>query len=59
MDNRILIWLLIFAVSAAGFFSIAAIVAVKGFGDLKTLLRHSDRRESSEMNNDPGTTDRA
>lgn len=43
MDNGAIIWLVIFAVSAAAFFVIAAIVAVKGFADLQNLLRHSKR----------------
>ncbi|MGB7067982.1 MAG: hypothetical protein WBD22_00620 [Pyrinomonadaceae bacterium] len=43
MDNGAIIWLVIFAVSGAAFFVIAAIVAVKGFGDLQKLLRHSKR----------------
>jgi hypothetical protein len=47
MANGAMIWLVIFAVSAAAFFVIAAIVAVRGFTDLQTLLRHSDRKGKS------------
>ena len=41
MDSRAVIWLLVFAASAALFFLIAAVVAVRGFADLRDLLRHS------------------
>jgi hypothetical protein len=40
MNVGALLWLLIFGVSAAVFFVIAAIVAVKGFRDLIELLHH-------------------
>ncbi len=36
MNNGVIIWLVIFAIAAAGFFVIAAIVSVKGFADLRT-----------------------
>jgi hypothetical protein len=42
MRTGILLWLLIFAVSAAAFFIVAAIVAVNGLGDLRDLLRRTD-----------------
>ena len=45
MNTGIIIWLLVFALSAAVFFIVAAVVAVKGLGDLRTLLRHSKRRD--------------
>ena len=41
MNTGALVWLIIFCVSAIGFFLIAGVVAVKGLGDLRTLLRHS------------------
>ena len=47
MNKGVTAWLVIFAVSAAAFFLIAAIVAVNGFTDLKTLLRYSDRKDKS------------
>ena len=42
MNNGVFIWIVIFAVSTVGFFLIAAVVAVKGFFDLRLLLRHSN-----------------
>jgi len=45
MNNGVIAWLIIFALSAAGFFIIALIVSVKGFADLRTLLRHSEQRD--------------
>jgi hypothetical protein len=39
------LWLIIFAISAAIFFIIASIVAVKGVGDLKVLLRKRENRD--------------
>ena len=47
MNDGSLIWMVVFAIAAAVFFGIAAIVAVKGFGDLKDLLRRSDRRSET------------
>jgi hypothetical protein len=43
MTSGALIWLIIFGISAAGFFLIAAVVGYKGFADLQVLLRHSGR----------------
>jgi len=37
------VWLIIFALSAILFFTIAGVVAVKGMADLKKLLRYSKR----------------
>ncbi len=51
MNNGVIIWLIIFALAAASFFVIAAIVTVKGFADLRALLRHSepeDKRNEKE-----------
>jgi len=44
MDSGAIVWLVIFALSALLFFGIAAVVAVKGLGDLRKLLRYSKRR---------------
>ncbi|HLE61845.1 MAG TPA: hypothetical protein VI750_01835 [Pyrinomonadaceae bacterium] len=41
MNKGTLFWLIIFSVSAAGFFLIAAVVAYKGIGDLRDLLHLS------------------
>ena len=41
MDSRAVVWLLIFAIATALFFVVAAVVTVKGFTGLRTLLRHS------------------
>jgi hypothetical protein len=40
MNVGTLVWLVIFGISGAVFFVIAAIVAVKGFSDLLELLHH-------------------
>jgi len=55
MNNGVVIWLIIFALAAAGFFVIAAIVSVKGFADLRTLLQHSKHRDkpNSKLGKDP------
>ena len=50
MDSRAVVWLLVFAVSAALFFLIAAVVSVKGFSDLRGLLRHSKPPEPGDPN---------
>lgn len=39
MTNEVLAWVLIFAVSALIFLGIAAVVTVRGFFDLRALLR--------------------
>lgn len=39
MNTGTLFWLIIFAISAAVFFIVAAIVTIKGFSDLRDLLR--------------------
>ena len=43
MNTGALVWLIIFAASALCFFAVAAVVTVKGFGDLKELLRFTKR----------------
>ncbi|MDQ3750579.1 MAG: hypothetical protein M3367_16415 [Acidobacteriota bacterium] len=52
MNSGVIIWLIIFALSAACFFVVAAIVTVKGLADLRALLRHSEpedkRNEEAE-----------
>lgn len=45
MKTGALIWMIIFAISAAAFFIVAAIVSVKGFSDLKDLLRPPGERK--------------
>ncbi|HVF30262.1 MAG TPA: hypothetical protein VNA22_04795 [Pyrinomonadaceae bacterium] len=47
MDSGSTLWLVIFALAAGLFFTIAAIVAVTGFADLKKLLRHSKRNPTT------------
>ena len=44
MDNAVIVWLVIFAAAALIFFGVAVVVTVKGFGDLRDLLRHPDVR---------------
>lgn len=45
MNNGVFIWIVIFAVSTISFFLIAAVVAIKGFFDLRLLLRNSNRKD--------------
>ena len=50
MSNGVIVWLIIFAVSAAVFFVTALVVSIKGLADLRSLLqasRHSDSPEGS------------
>lgn len=44
MNNGVIVWLIIFALSAAGFFLIALIVSIRGLADLRDLLQHSEHR---------------
>jgi hypothetical protein len=44
MRTGTLVWMIIFAISAATFFVVAAIVTIKGLGDLRDLLRPPDDR---------------
>ena len=44
MKNGALFWLIVFGISASLFFVIAAVVAYKGLGDLRVLLRDSSQR---------------
>jgi hypothetical protein len=44
MSNGTLLWLIIFAIAAATFFIVAAIVTIKGLSDLRDLLRPPDER---------------
>jgi hypothetical protein len=44
MTTGSLIWLIIFVVSVAVFFIVAAVVSVRGFGDLRDLLSAPDKR---------------
>ncbi|MCA1603247.1 MAG: hypothetical protein LC776_16960 [Acidobacteria bacterium] len=44
MKTGTLLWMIIFAISAAAFFIVAAIVTIKGFADLRDLLRPPDER---------------
>jgi len=50
MDNAVIVWLIVFAVAALIFFGVAAVVTVKGFGDLLALLRDSDVRGNGVKN---------
>jgi hypothetical protein len=45
MRTGALLWLIIFAVSAATFFVVAFIVTINGFGDLRELLRWPKARK--------------
>jgi hypothetical protein len=48
MNTGTLVWMVIFAAAALCFFAVAAVVSVKGFGDLKELLRFTKRAGRSE-----------
>ena len=52
MNFGIKLWLIIFAASAIVFFSIAAVVAVKGFWDLMDLLTLTGTKERDRENQD-------
>ena len=39
-----IVWLVIFAIAAVTFFVVAAVVSVKGVGDLRHLLRGAQKR---------------
>ena len=45
MKSGALFWMIVFGISAAAFFVVAVVVTIKGFGDLRDLLRPSDERE--------------
>jgi hypothetical protein len=45
MTPSLILWMTLFAVFAACFFGVAAVVAVKGWADLKALLDRSARHE--------------
>jgi hypothetical protein len=47
MNNGATVWLVIFALSAAGFFLIALIVSINGIADLRDLLQHSEERDKT------------
>ena len=42
MNTGALLWIIIFAISAAVFFIVAAVVSVRGVSDLKDLLRSKE-----------------
>jgi hypothetical protein len=48
MNTSTLVWMIIFAASALCFFVVAAVVTVRGFGDLKELLRFTKRADRGE-----------
>ena len=49
MTSVALFWLIVFAISAAVFFIVAAVVAFKGFSDLRGLLRRSDNKNRQPL----------
>ena len=48
MNNGVFIWIIIFAVCTIAFFLISVVVTIKGFFDLRLLLRHSNRNDEFE-----------
>jgi hypothetical protein len=48
MNTGALVWMIIFAASALCFFAVAAVVAVRGFSDLRELLRFTRRAGRGE-----------
>ena len=50
MNTGTLVWMIIFAAAALCFFVVAAVVSVRGFGDLKELLRLTKRVGRDEEN---------
>jgi hypothetical protein len=53
MNTGTFFWMIVFAISAATFFLVAAIVTFKGFRDLLDLLR-----TSGPADHDPGVAER-
>jgi len=47
MNTGSLFWIITFALSAATFFIVAVVVAIRGFGDLMDLLRVSEPEEDT------------
>ena len=53
MTTGVIIWLVLFAISAAGFLLIAAVVTVRGFVDMKMLLSETkSATESADVDRD-------
>ena len=48
MSNAVIAWLVIFAVAALVFFAVSAVVSVKGFSDLLSLLRRTSRQDEDD-----------
>lgn len=48
MTTGVAVWLVLGAVFAVLFFGIAAVVAVRGFGDLRKLLGGATRQEKGD-----------
>ena len=48
MNKGTLFWMIVFAASAFCFFTVAAVVSVKGLQDLKDLLRFTKQGGSSK-----------
>ena len=53
MNTGTLIWMIIFAACALCFFVVAAVVSIRGFGDLKELLRFTKRAGSEGGGREP------
>jgi len=52
MNKATLLWMIIFAASALCFFVVAAVVTVRGFGDLMELLRFAKSVAGEEGESD-------
>jgi hypothetical protein len=50
MTTVVIIWLIIFGISALVFFGVAIIITFFGFSDLKDLLSKSDKKTDSKFN---------
>ena len=48
MNTGTLVWMIVFAASALCFFVVAAVVSVRGLGDLKELLSLTKRVDRGE-----------
>ena len=47
MDTSVLVWYIVFALSAVLFFGTAAVITVIGIQDLKDLLSRSTKKEGN------------
>ena len=52
MDGLSIFWTVIFVASLFAFFGVAAIVTIRGWGDVKELFRHLSRENEKNIDKD-------